>query len=222
MLRDFGTIAQNKTEVKEGTILALEGVSSDVSVLVDGSGTLVVSSVILYESQTDVSGTKLTGSNEVKGRVIKTKAWQNLIGGMDYQMIIYFTDGGIATVRTVNIICMKLGVNPSKYQQTDYLKYRIWESPIMIHPGLFFTVNVIVAGYGVIGASPTMYAFKGTTDDSANVLSSATSVTGRTITTKAIGDLAGGSEYLMYLLFTDGGKSTWRYFEVIAPKLGAY
>ena len=96
------------------------------------------------------------------------------------------------------------------------------ESPILIYPGQSVAFQVVIDGQGTIGASPTMLMYKGLNDDSANVLSGALGVSERAITSKTITGLSGGSDYIFYVYFTDGGKSTVRYGEVICPKLGAF
>jgi hypothetical protein len=155
----------------------------------------------------------------VNGRRIITKTFTGLKGGVEYGAAFYFSDGGVGTSRLANIICLKYGVNPSHYQQTDYLKYRIEESPIMILPGQTFTASVTIAGYGVL-SNPTMSVYKGTRNVSADVLSGSMSISERTITLKPIANLVGGNKYLLYLLFQDDGKNTWRYAEILCPKIG--
>lgn len=218
---DFGTIAQNRMEVREGTILMFPGVNDFRTLLVEGTGTLASPTMTLYLKSTDVSATYLSGSMSVVGRTIKTKTFTGLVGGSDYTAYIYFTDDGAATARIINIAVPKLGVNPARYQHADFKKYRVTESPIMILPGQSITPVLSIAGYGTISGTPTMSVYKKTNDDSANVLSGSVSVTGREITLKTISGLAGGSEYIAYVFFTDNGKSTARYFDIICPKLGS-
>ena len=219
--RDFGSVSQNRVEVLEGTVVMLEGVDHPWYIQVKGTGTLASPTMILYEGGTDVSGSKLSGSMTISGRVVKTKVLTGLIGGMDYQVVVLFTDDGVASARVINIHCLKLGVNPSLYQHTDYWKHRVLESPVMVFPSQSFNSAVAVEGSGALGATPTQYAYKSTADDSANVLSGSASATGRTISMKTISSLSGGVPYLVYLIFTDGGRNSWRYFEVLAPKEGA-
>jgi hypothetical protein len=70
-------------------------------------------------------------------------------------------------------------------------------------------------------ANATMVVYKGMVDDSANVLASDTIViTGRSITLKRIENLSGGNNYLLYVFFTDNGRESARYAEIICPKLG--
>jgi hypothetical protein len=114
----------------------------------------------------------------------------------------------------------KLGVSPSKYP-IAFNKLRTIESPLTIYPGQSVTYTLSVNGEGTL-ASPTMYVYKGTSDNSSTALSGSLSITGRLITLKTIGSLSGGSEYIAYVYFTDGGKSTVRYFEIVCPKLGVW
>jgi len=220
---DFGTIATNLTECRESPLLWLPGVDDYLQVSIKGTGTLASPTMALYENGIDVSGTKLTGSMSIPtgSRTIKTKTIQSLIGGSIYKAYISFTDDGIAQVRELSIVCPKLGVKPSNYPLA-HNTLRIAESPVLIYPGQSTTFQIAIDGQGAIGASPTMNMYKGVTDDSANVLSGSMSVSGRTITLKTISGLSGGSDYLGYVWFVDGGKNTARYFELIVPKLGSY
>lgn len=220
MLRDFGSIARNKVEIKEGAIVMLQGVDTNISIQVDGSNTITNPEMSLFEGVRDVTGTKLSGSMSVNGRRITTKTFTGLKGGLEYGAAIYFKDGGVGTSRLVNIHCLKYGVNPSQYQQSDYVKYRIEESPIMVLPGQSFPVSVSIAGYGVI-SNPSMSIYKGTSEVSTGILSGGMAVSERTITLKTIANLVGGNKYLLYLLFQDDGKNTWRYAELICPKVGS-
>lgn len=220
MIRDFGSIARNKVEIKEGAIVMLQGVDTAISIQVDGSNTITNEEMSLFEGVRDVSATKLTGVMKVNGRRITTKTFTGLKGGLEYGAAVFFKDGGVGTSRLVNIHCLKYGVNPSQYQQSDYLKYRIEESPIMVLPGQSFPVGVSIAGYGVI-SNVSMVVYKGASDVSAGVLSGGMAVNERTITLKTISNLVGGNRYLMYLLFQDDGKNTWRYAELICPKVGS-
>jgi len=219
---DFGTAARNITECRESPWLWIPGVDSYLQISVEGSGTLAAPTMTLWENGIDVSATKLTGSMSIPpgSRTIKTKTFASLIGGSNYKSYISFTDDGVATVRELSIVCPKLGVNPSKYPLAQN-GLRVSESPILIYPGQSIAFQIVIDGQGTI-TSPTMSMYKSTTDDSATVLSGSLSVSGRAVTLKTIGSLAGGSEYIGYVFFTDGGKSTARYFEVICPKLGAY
>lgn len=76
---------------------------------VDGEGTIASPTMTLYKGTSDVSATYLSGSMSVSGRVITLKQISGLTAG-DYIAYIYFTDGGTATARYVEIICPKLGV----------------------------------------------------------------------------------------------------------------
>jgi hypothetical protein len=220
---DFGTIARNITECRESPLLWLPGVDDYLQISIAGTGTLASPTMTLWENGADVSATKLTGSMSIPtgSRVIKTKVFTALVGGSNYKAYISFTDSGVATVRELTLIVPKLGVNPSKFPLAHNL-LRIAESPILIYPGQSFNGQVVIDGQGTIGASPTMSIYKGLSDDSANVLSDSLSVSGRTITLKTISGLSGGSDYIFYVYFTDGGKSTVRYGEIICPKLGSY
>ena len=222
-ISDFGKIAKDSIEVRESPLLVLPGVADYFQIQIEGTGTLASPTMVLYKGKDDVSATNLTGSMSIVtgSRVIKTKTITGLVGGSNYAAYIYFTNDGAGQVRKFDIICPKLGVNPSKFPLA-YNRYRLLESPILILPGQSFNAEIVVAGYGTIGASPTMSIYKGTVDDSAASLSGAMDVSGRTITLKTISNLKGGSEYLGYVYFTDNGKSTARYFEIITPTLGAY
>jgi hypothetical protein len=216
---DFGMIGKNKTEARESPILWFPGVNDYFQYQVDGTGSITAQSMYLYENGVDVSSTKLSGSLSVSGRVIKSKVISSLVGGNIYKVYFYFTDSGVQYVHEVSIYCPKLGVNPSHYPLA-HNTMRIKDAPILIYPGQVFTASMSVEGNGVI-ASPTMYVYKGLNDDSANALSSdAIVVTGRNIQLKSIQNLSGGTSYLLYVFFTDDGRSTCRYAEIICPKLG--
>lgn len=88
------------------TIYPSQTVSETLSV--DGEGTLASVTMYLYRGTTDVSATYLSGSASVSGRTITLKQIAGLTAG-DYIMYVYFTDGGVATARYVEIICPKLG-----------------------------------------------------------------------------------------------------------------
>ena len=219
----FGTIAQNITEVRESPLLWLPGVDSFLQVSIAGSGTLASPTMALYENGIDVSATKLTGAMSIPSgsRVIKTKTFTSLVGGSNYKAYISFTDDGVAQVRELTLVVPKLGVNPSRYPMA-HNNLRVDESPVLIYPGQSAAFQIIIRGQGTIGASPTMAIYKGVNDLSSDLLSGAMIVSGRTIKTKDISGLTGGNEYIVYIYFTDGGKNTGRYLEVICPKLGSY
>lgn len=216
---NFGTIAKNKTEARESPVLWFPGVDDYFQYQVDGTGSITPTAMYLYENGTDVSGTKLTGSLSATGRVIKTKTISSLVGGNNYKVYLYFTDTGVATVHEMAIFCPKMGVNPSNYPLA-YQKWKVKDSPLLMYPGQTLYASLSVEGQGAI-SSVTQYIYKGVNDDSANSLSSDTIVvTGRNITLKAIQNLTGGMNYLMYVYFTDEGRRTCRYLEIICPKLG--
>lgn len=224
-MKDFGTVSTHITEVAESPLIWMPNVSDFLTLQIDGTGTLANASMALYENGQDVSSTKLTGSLTIPtgGRTIKTKTLQSMVGGNVYHWYVYFTDDGVTSVREGLIICPKLGVRPSKVYPNALDRLRVSESPITIYPSQSATFDLVIDGSGTIEASspaPTMYLYKGTTDDSSNTLSDSISVTNRVITLKTIGSLAGGSEYIAYIFFTDNGKQTCRYFEIICPKLG--
>lgn len=220
---DFGKIAQETIEVRESPILILPGVADYYYLQIDGTGTLASPTMAIYKGKDDTSATNLTGSMSIPtgSRVIKTKTITGLVGGSNYTVYVYFTNDGAGQVRKFDIICPKLGVNPSKYPLA-YNRARVMESPILILPGQSYNAQIVISGYGEITGTPTMSLYKGLTNDSSNSLSGSMSVSGRTITLKTISGLSGGFEYLGYVYFTDNGKSTARYFEVIVPKLGAF
>jgi hypothetical protein len=220
---DFGTISTNITECRESPLLWLPGVDSYLQVAVDGTGTLASPTMSLWENGVDVSATKLTGSMSIPtgSRTIKTKVFSSLVGGSNYKAYISFTDDGIAQVRELTLIVPKLGVNPSRYPMAQN-NLRVAESPVMIYPGQSVTFQITVSGQGGLGASPTMAIYKGTSDQSATLLTGAMAVSGRAITLKTISGLTGGNEYIVYVYFVDAGKNTVRYFEILTPKLGAY
>jgi hypothetical protein len=218
---DYGSLATNITEARLSPFLMFPGVDVAWSIRIDGTGTLSATSMALYENGQDVSGTKLSGSLSVSGRVIKCKTITGHIGGTRLRAFLYFTDDGVSEVREFTVIVPRLGEKPSNYPGALDI-YRAMESPLMIYPGQSQPYELIIDGQGTIGASPTMNVYKKYTDDSATVLSGSMLVTGRTITLKTIGSLSGGSEYIGYVFFTDKGKSTVRYFEIICPKLENY
>lgn len=218
---DFGTVGQINTEARESPLLWLPGVDSSINLQIDGSGTLSSPTMALYENGVDVSSEKLSGLMSVSGRTITTKTLTSLVGGNYYKLYAYFQDAGVAQVREVTIMCIKLGTRPSSYPSlTDRL--RVDESPVSIYPGQSITPSLVIDGQGTID-TPTMSIYKVNTgtDLSSSLLSGSMSVTGRTITLKTIASLAGGNEYLCYVFFNDGGKATARYFEILCPKLGA-
>ncbi len=220
---DFGTIAKNVTECRESPYLCIPGADDYFQIDVEGTGTLASPTMLLYENGKDVSATKLTGAMSIPAgsRVIKTKVITSLVGGSNYKVYIFFTDDGVPQVREVTLVCPKLGVSPSVYPLAKN-NLRVAESPFMIYPGQAPTFQLVIDGQGDIGATPTMLVYKGTSNDSANVLSGVLSVTGRTITLKTIGSLTGGAQYIAYVFFTDAGRNTVRYFEILCPKLGEY
>lgn len=218
---DYGTVARVNTEARESPLLWFPGVDGRIALQIDGTGTLASATMALYENGVDVSSTKLSDSLSISGRVITSKIMSSLVGGSFYKAYFYFTDAGVAQVREVTILCVKLGTRPSSYPSlTDHL--RVEESPISIYPGQSLTMSLVVDGQGVLD-TPTMsiYKINTGTDLSSTLLTNSMSVTGRTITLKTIGSLAGGDEYIVYVFFNDGGKATARYFEILCPKLGA-
>lgn len=222
MTLDFGTVSKNNNEVRESPLIWLQGVDTNFSLQVDGTGTLANATMVLYENNSDVSSTKLTGSLSIPsgGRTIVSKTLQNLVGGSYYRWYIYFTDSGIANVREGSIIVPKLGVSPSRTYPSAIDRFKIAESPVLMYPSQSLSAVLVIDGEGEIGNSPTMVIYKKTSDDSSNVLSDDLTVTGRLIALKTIGNLSGGFEYIVYVYFTDNGKNTARYFEIICQKLG--
>lgn len=218
-MTDFGAIARNRTEARESPVLWFPGVDDYFQYQVDGSGTIMPTAMYLYENGVDVSATKLSGSLSVSGRVIKSKTISSLVGGNTYKAYLYFTDGGLEVVHEVTIYCPKLGVNPSHYPAVQD-KWKIKESPILIYPGQAFQSTLSIEGEGTI-SGVTQYVYKGTVDDSANVLASDDIVVSdRNISLKTVQNLSGGQTYLMYVFFSDNGRNTCRYAEIICPKLG--
>lgn len=216
---DFGTVSTQNTSVNESPLIWLPNVDAPLSLQIDGTGTLASPTMELYENGSrDVSGTRLTGSMSVSGRVIVCKSFSGLIGGNTYKYYVRYTDDGATKVREGLIICPKLGVNPSKYPSALNL-FRAVNSPITIYPSQTVNESLSVDGEGTL-ASVTMYLYRGTSDVSATYLSGSASVSGRVITLKQISGLTAG-DYIAYVYFTDGGVSTCRYFEIITPKLGA-
>lgn len=216
---DFGTIAKNRTEARESPILWFPGVDDYFQYQVDGTGSITPLSMYLYENGVDVSSTKLSGSLSVSGRVIKSKTISSLVGGSTYKVYLYFTDGGIQTVHEISIYCPKLGVNPSIYPLA-HGRWRIKESPVLIYPGQTVSMSLAIDGEGEI-TNVSQYIYKGMNDDSANTLANETiTVNDRTISLKTIQNLSGGTNYMMYVYFTDAGRKTCRYMEIVCPKLG--
>lgn len=215
---DYGTVSITNTSVNENPIIWIPGVDAPLSLQIEGSGTLASPTMELYENGTkDVSSTKLSGSMSVSGRVIVCKSFSSLTGGNIYKYYVRFTDSGAANVREGLVIVPKLGVNPSKYPSALNW-FRAINTPITIYPSQTVTETLSVDGEGTIAAS-AMYLYRGTADVSSTYLSGSMSVSGRVITLKTITGLAAG-EYIAYVLFTDGGVATARYFEIICPKLG--
>lgn len=222
-LQDFGLVATSQPEARESPVLMCPGVDTYFSLQIDGTGTLAASSMALYENGTDVSGSKLSGSLSVSGRKIKTQVIGSVVGGSHYRAYVYYTDDDVPQVREFTIHVPRLGEKPSSYPAAHDI-YRIAESPLVIYPGQSIAYSLVVEGRGEIEASspaPTMSMYRGIGNDaSSDVLSGALSVVDRTITLKSIGSLTFGS-YIFYVFFTDNGRATWRYGEVLCPKLGA-
>lgn len=214
----YGTVSTMNTSVRESPLLWLPGVDAPLSLQVDATGTVASPTMELYENGNDVSGTKLTGSLTVSGKVIKCKSFASLIGGNQYKYYVRFTDDGVPKVIEGTIICPKNGVNPSRYQGALNW-WRAIDAPITIYPSTTITDQMQIDGEGTL-ASPTMSLYRGTSDVSTDYLSGSMSVTSRTITLKQIASLTAG-DYIAYVYFTDGGIATARYFEIIVPKLGA-
>lgn len=217
-MNDFGAIAQNRTEARESPLLWFPGVDDYFRYQVDGTGSITATAMYLYENGIDVSSTKLSGSLSTSGRVIKSKVISSLVGGSRYKVYLQFSDSGIDTMHEITLFVPKLGVNPSQYQLANN-KWRIREAPILIYPGQSLVSTLTIQGVGEI-TSASMYLYKGINDDSANTLSGTVTATGRQIQLKTISGLSGGQTYLMYVYFTDNGRSTCRYAEIICPKLG--
>lgn len=95
------------------------------------------------------------------------------------------------------------------------------ESPILWIPGVDDYLQISVAGSGTL-AAPTMSLYENGIDVSATKLTGSMSIpTGsRTIKTKTITSLIGGSNYKSYIYFTDDGVHTTRELTIICPKLG--
>jgi len=221
MTRDFGTLGTNITEARQSPVLMFPGITDYHQVQIEGTGTLASPTMAIYKegTQTDLASTLLTGSMSVSGRVIKTKSIQNLVGGSSYRVYVFFTDGGIPTARQYQIIVPKFGVKPSTYQFVQD-PYRLDESPIVVYPGQSPTWLLAIDGQGAI-AGEAMTIYKGRENSSATNLSGSITTVGRSVTLKTISGLVGGSEYIFYFTFTDDGKNTIRYCELIVPKLGA-
>lgn len=215
MTFDFGTVSKQNQEIRESPLLWLPGVDSSLSVQVDGEGTVTDASMVLYENGRDVTSTLLTGSISISGRVITTKTFQNLVGGNNYKYYIYFSDDGLRSVLEGTIVCVKLGVKPSTYPGLID-RFRVSESPILIYPNQDYNATIQIDGQGEID-NVTMTAYRKTSI--ADVLTGTVTVTNRNIGLKTIENLTPG-EYIVYVYFTDDGKETVRYLEILCPKLG--
>lgn len=215
MTFDFGTVSKQNQEIRESPLLWLPGVDSSLSVQVDGEGTITDASMVLYENGRDVTSTLLTGSISISGRVITTKTFQNLVGGNNYKYYIYFSDDGLRSVLEGTIVCVKLGVKPSMYPGLID-RFRVSESPILIYPNQDYNATIQIDGQGEID-NVTMTAYRKTSI--ADVLTGTVTVTNRNIGLKTIENLTPG-EYIVYVYFTDDGKETVRYLEILCPKLG--
>lgn len=212
---DFGTVSKQHQEVRESPLLWIPGVDSSISVQIDGEGEVTNASMVLYENGRDVSSSLLTGSISISGRVITTKVFQNLVGGNTYKYYLYFSDDGLRSVVEGTIVCVKLGVKPSTYPGLiDRLK--VSESPILVYPNQDYNATIQIDGQGEID-NVTMAAYRKTSV--ANVLSGTVTVTNRNIGLQTIENLTPG-EYIVYVYFTDDGKETVRYLEILCPKLG--
>ena len=61
-----------------------------------------------------------------------------------------------------------------------------------------------------ITGTPTVTAYKGTTDVSSTVLSGSNTISGNALTLKTLGSLTGGEEYVISVVMTvDGVTDTW-------------
>jgi hypothetical protein len=61
-----------------------------------------------------------------------------------------------------------------------------------------------------ITGTPTVTAYKGTSDVSSTVLSGSNSISGNALTLKTLGSLTGGEEYVISVVMTvDGVTDTW-------------
>lgn len=216
---NYGTISKQNLEISESPLLLLPGVDTTLSVSVKGAGTLSDATMVLYENGNDVSSTKLSGDIVISGRVIITKTFIGLVGGNFYKYYIYFTDNNVETAREGTLVVPNFGIHPVRYHPSATNRVYINESPITIYPFESKVLVLNVEGQGEI-TSPSMMVYKGTSNVSSSVLSGSITATGRDITLQEIGNLSGGNEYLIYIYFTDDGKSTCRYLEVICPKLG--
>ena len=217
----YGKVARDRTEINESPMVWLEGVNLTASVQIKGSGTLASATMTLYENKSEVPS-KLTGSLTIPtgSRVIKLKTMTSLVGGSIYKWYVTFTDDGISTSREGTIHVLKLGVNPSKFPSAIN-RFQAQDSPLLLYPNFNAGFNIIVRGRGKIEASspaPVTYLYRGT-QTAAALLSGSEAVSDRTITTKTISGMSQG-EYILYLTFTDNGNTTWRYVELLVPKLG--
>jgi hypothetical protein len=96
--RDFGMVAINRLEVLESPMTLLPGMEPIFTIHIGGNGTLASPTMKLFKGSKDVSGTNLTGSMSVSGRVLTCKQITGLSAG-EWAFYVYYTDGGLASGR---------------------------------------------------------------------------------------------------------------------------
>ena len=109
MPTNYNTIAINQVFVNENPMVFLIGSTPIFNFNYLGSGTLTSPTNALYRNKEDVSGTYLTGSTTVSGRVVTTKQCSLTVAG-EYELYVTITDGSIARVKALRILVRKLGV----------------------------------------------------------------------------------------------------------------
>lgn len=96
--RDFGQVATNRMEVLESPLTILPGITPTCSITIAGSGTIASPTMKLFKGSKDISGTNLSGSMSVSGRVITCKTITGLTPG-EYVFYVYYTDNGVTDGR---------------------------------------------------------------------------------------------------------------------------
>jgi hypothetical protein len=109
MPQSYNTIAINQVFVNENPLVFIAGSTPIFNVNWLGTGTLTSAVNTLYRGKEDVSGTKLSGSTSVSGRVQTTKQLTLDIPG-EYELYVQVTDGSIVRIKALRILVRKLGV----------------------------------------------------------------------------------------------------------------
>lgn len=109
MPQNFHTIAVNQVYVNESPLVFIVGSTATFNINWLGTSTLSSPVNTLYRKNEDVSGTLLSGSTTVSGRVMTTKLCTFSIPG-EYELYVQVVDGSMTRIKAVRILVRKLGV----------------------------------------------------------------------------------------------------------------